>query len=179
MKVIAAFRHQLGRVLRVVCVALFVLMVVLVCAQVAARFFQVVAPWTDVASRIAFLWFGFIGAAYVIGENEDVAIDWLVGKLPVAAARVVSMISHLVVCFFALWVMVWGGYRNVAAGWTDGVQLLPVTQGQVFLVIPLSGFLIALYSIFHMVDVARAPAGSFLSRSDEDIDISTLTDEGI
>ena len=75
--------------------------------------------------------------------------------------------------------MIWGGYRNVAAGWDDTVQLMPVTQGQIFLVIPIAGVLILIYSIIHIIDTLHAPADSFQPVSEENMDISQLTDEGI
>lgn len=179
MKALDAFHHGLNVFLRWFCVTLFVVMVGLVLAQVISRFLGISLPWTEVGARIAFIWQGIIGAAYVIGEKEDVAIDFLVKKLPVTAVRGVAIVAHLVVCFFAAWVMIWGGYRNVSAGWGDTVQLMPVTQGQIFLVIPIAGALILVYSIIHIVDTLRAPAEAFQPVSEEDLDISHLTDEGI
>lgn len=179
MRAVDAFHRRLNVFLRWFCVILFAILVLLVLAQVAVRFLGVSAPWTEVSARLAFIWQGIIGAAYVIGEKEDVAIDWLVRKLPVRGVRAVSVLAHAIVAFFAVWVMIWGGMRNVQAGWEDTVQLLPVTQGQTFLVIPIAGALILVYSVLHVIDLLRAPAESIVDRTTDDVDVDRLTGEGI
>lgn len=179
MKSVDRFHAGLDVFLRWFCVILFVVMVGLVLCQVTVRFLDISAPWTEVGARLAFIWQGIIGAAYVIGEKDDVAIDWLVRKLPLKGVKVVSMLAHAIVAGFALWIMVWGGYRNVEAGWDNTVQLLPISQGQTFLVIPIAGSLIVVYSILHIIDIARAPAESLAPVEPEGRGVARLTDEGI
>ena len=179
MHVVDSFHKGLNAFLRWFCVTLFVVMVGLVLAQVAVRFLQVSAPWTEVGARLAFIWQAIIGAAYVIGEKEDVAIDWLVRKLPVKSVKAISVLAHLIVGFFAVWVMVWGGMRNVIAGWSDTVQLLPVTQGQTFLVLPIAGALIVVYTLLHIIDLIRASDEEIAHHAPEDVDITNIAEEGI
>lgn len=177
MKAINRFHEGLNAFLRWFCVILFVVMVGLVLTQVVVRFLGVSLPWTEVGARMAFIWQGIIGAAYVIGEKEDVAIDWLVNKMPTSAVRGVSILAHAIVAFFGVWVMIWGGMRNVISGWDDIVQLLPITQGQTFLVLPIAGLLIVIYSLLHIIDVAQAPADKLRPADPEDI--TRLAEEGI
>ncbi|WP_154792407.1 TRAP transporter small permease [Occultella kanbiaonis] len=180
MKVIDGFHKGLNAFLRWFCIILFVVMVGLVIAQVVVRFLGISLPWTEVSARIVFIWQGIIGAAYVIGEKEDVAIDWLVNKLPVKAVKGVSILAHAIVAFFAVWIMIWGGMRNVLAGWEDHVQLMPVTQGQTFLVLPIAGALIVIYSILHTIDIVRASDEQITHHDEpEDVDISKIAEEGI
>ena len=133
--------------------------------------------WTEVAARIVFIWQGLIGAAYVIGEKDDVAIDFLVRKLPAAAVKAVEVLAHAVVGFFAATVMVWGGWRLAASTWDDVVQLLPVTQGQVYLAVPVAGAIILLYTIIHIIQTIVKPVKPPVR--EEDIDIADLTEEAI
>jgi TRAP-type C4-dicarboxylate transport system permease small subunit len=180
MKAIDAFHKGLNAFLRWFCVTLFVVMVGLVLAQVVVRFLGISLPWTEVSARIAFIWQGVIGAAYVIGEKEDVAIDWLVNKLPVKAVKGISILAHAIVAFFSVWILIWGGMRNVMAGWDDTVQLLPISQGQTFLVLPIAGALIVIYSILHIIDLIRASEDEIIHPQEpEDLDISKLAEEGI
>lgn len=178
MRALDGFHQGLNIFLRWFCVILFAVMVALVLAQVTTRFVGISAPWTEVGARYAFIWQGIIGAAYVIGEKDDVAIDWLVNKLPVTAVRGVSILAHLIVGFFAVWIMIYGGYANVSAGWTSIVQLLPVTQGQIFLVVPIAGALIAIYSVLHIIDLLRTPAEA-IGEGGDGTDLGKLMDEGL
>lgn len=179
MRAVDSFHKGLNASLRWFCVILFAILVLLVLTQVVVRFLGVSLPWTEVAARVAFIWQAVIGAAYVIGEKEDVAIDWLVRKMPVGGVKAVSVLAHAIVAFFAVWVMVWGGMRNVLAGWEDTVQLLPISQGQTFLVIPVAGALIVVYSLLHVVDLLRAPDEEIVARAGDDIDLGRLNEEGI
>ncbi|MFP5417304.1 MAG: TRAP transporter small permease [Actinomycetes bacterium] len=178
MRQLEAFKKGLDAFLRWFCITLFVVLVALVCWQVFVR--QVLNagdPWTEVAARVVFIWHGLIGAAYVIGEKDDVAIDFLVRKLPEAAVKSVEVLAHGIVGFFAAWVMVFGGMRLVTSSWDDVVQLLPVSQGFLYLAIVISGGIILLYSIIHIVQTIVKPVKKPVD--DEDIDITTLTEESI
>ena len=177
------FLQGLDFVLRWVCVFLFSSLVILVVYQVLQR--QVFIPiglmkagvaWTEAMGRYVFIWLGLIGAAYVIGKNDDVAIDFLVRKFPPVVVRVVECIAHACVAFFAVWVMIYGGWRYITKTWDQGVELLPFTEGQLYSVLIISGVLVCFYSLVHIrVAIVR----EIKVRNDDDIDISELQDEGI
>ncbi len=178
MQALRAFRHGLDVFLRWFCIILFAVLVLLVVWQVFVR--QVLNSgnaWTEAAARITFVWQGLIGAAYVIGEKDDVAIDWLVRKFPSAVVKGAEVLAHAIVGFFGAWVMVYGGYQIVSATWDDAVELMPVTQGFLYSAVPIAGLLIVLYSIIHIIEAVVAPPKEVVA--EEDIDISTLQEEGI
>ena len=183
MKAVQSFEKGLEFILRWICIALFSALVILVVYQVAQR--QVLIPlglmkqgfaWTEAMGRYVFIWLGLMGAAYVIGENDDVAIDFLVRQFPPVVTRIVECVAHAVVAFFAVWVMIYGGWRYVSKTWDQGVELLPFTEGQLYSVLLISGALIALYSLIHF---GKAVVRKLEVRNEDDIDISELQDEGI
>jgi TRAP-type C4-dicarboxylate transport system, small permease component len=181
--VVKAFESGLEFILRWICIFLFTALVILVVYQVAQR--QILIPiglmakgfaWTEALGRYVFIWLGLLGAAYVIGENDDVAIDFLVRKFHPFVAKVVECIAHAIVAFFAVWVMIYGGWRYVSKTWDQTVELLPFTEGQLYSVLLISGVLIAIYSLIH---IGETIVREIKVKSDEDIDISDLQDEGI
>jgi TRAP-type C4-dicarboxylate transport system permease small subunit len=183
MKAVQMLVKGIEFVLRWACILLFVALVVLVVYQVAQR--QVLIPmglmktgfaWTEAMGRYVFIWLGLLGAAYVIGENDDVAIDFLVRKFPAVVAKIVECVAHAIVAFFAIWVMIYGGWRYVSKTWDQTVELLPFSQGQLYSVLLISGVLIALYSLIHF---GEAIMRKIEVRNEDDIDISELQDEGI
>lgn len=177
MRYLEGFKKVLDAFLRWFCIILFIILVLLVCWQVFVRqVLQSGDAWTEVLARIVFIWQGLIGAAYVIGEKDDVAIDFLVRKLPEGAVKAVEVLAHAIVGFFAAWVMVYGGSRVVASGWDDTVQLLPVSAGAVFLAVTISGAIIVLYSIIHIIQTIVKPVKIV---DEDDIDISMLSEESI
>lgn len=176
---IDAFKRGLDVFLRWFCIVLFVVLVLLVTWQVFVRqVFPVQGQeWTEVLARIVFIWQGLIGAAYVIGEKDDVAIDFLVSKLPGGGAKAMQVLAHAVVAFFAVWVMCIGGGRLAANTFGDIVQLLPVSQGVIYLALPIAGALIAVYSAIHVIEAIMRPAPTAMNS--DGLNLSDLTGEAI
>ena len=177
MHALESFKKGLDVTLRWFCITLFVALVLLVCLQVAARYMGINAPWTEVAARSVFIWQGLIGAAYVIGEKDDVAIDFLVNKLPGGGVKAMQILAHSIVAFFAIWVMCIGGGRLAAATMDDIVQLLPVSQGVIYLALPIAGGLIAVYSVLHIIQTIVKPAPTVVDPNE--MDLSDLQEESI
>ncbi len=176
MKALTTFRGVLDALLRWFCIILFALLVALVVFQVVARFTVGGNAWTEAMARILFIWQGIIGAAYVIGENDDVAIDFLVRKFPAIVVKIFEVLAFTIVAGFAIWVMIWGGIELSSSAMDQTVELLPFAQGQLYLVLPVAGVLITIYCILHIIHAITTEVKIV---NEEDIDISTLQDEGI
>ena len=177
MKAFSVFQRVVDAILRWICIVLFALLVILVVYQVVIRSFGGGNAWTEAMARIIFIWQGIIGAAYVIGENDDVAIDFLVNKLPGGGVKAMQILAHSIVAFFAIWVMCIGGGRLAAATMDDIVQLLPVSQGVIYLALPIAGGLIAVYSVLHIIQTIVKPAPTVVDPNE--MDLSDLQEESI
>ena len=179
LNALEAFKRGLDVFLRWFCIILFIVLVLLVTWQVFVR--QVLPlpnqEWTEVLARIVFIWQGLIGAAYVIGEKDDVAIDFLVNKLPGGGVKAMQILAHSIVAFFAIWVMCIGGGRLAAATMDDIVQLLPVSQGVIYLAQPIAGGLIAVFSVLHSSQTIVKPAPTVVDPNE--MDLSDLQEESI
>ena len=176
MEILDKIRAGLDFILRWFCIILFFGLVVLIVFQVAIRSFGGGNAWTESMARIIFIWQGIVGAAYVIGEKDDVAIDFFVRKFPAAVVKGLEILAHLVVAGFAIWVMVLGGWDLASSSFDQSVELLPFSQGQLYLILPISGVLITIYSLLHIVNTLTTEKQII---NEEDIDISTMMEEGI
>ena len=176
MKAESAFQRVVDAILRWICIVLFALLVILVVYQVIIRSFGGGNAWTEAMARIIFIWQGIIGAAYVIGENDDVAIDFLVRKFPAAVVKFFEVLAHSIVGFFAVWVMIMGGWRLADSAFDQTVELLPFSQGQIYLILPVTGILIAIYCILNII---KAVTSEVKIVAEEDIDLASIQEEGI
>ena len=176
MKAFSVFQRVVDAMLRWVCIVLFALLVILVVYQVVIRSFGGGNAWTEAMARIIFIWQGIIGAAYVIGENDDVAIDFLVRKFPAAVVKFFEVLAHSIVGFFAVWVMIMGGWRLADSAFDQTVELLPFSQGQIYLILPVTGILIAIYCILNII---KAVTSEVKIVAEEDIDLASIQEEGI
>jgi len=144
----------LDRLLTWVCVVLFATLVVDVTWQVFTR--QVLdqpSTWSEELAKYLFIWLGLFASALVFGERGHIAVDFAAKKLPAKAQLVVAVLVQLSVLVFTALVLVWGGLRVVDLAWEQNLTGLPVNVGPLYLALPISGVLIALYTLYHLVRI--------------------------
>ena len=147
-------KSLLDRLLTWVCVVLFAVLVVDVTWQVFAR--QVLdqpSTWSEELAKYLFIWLGLFASALVFGERGHIAVDFAVKKLPAKAQVVVSVLIQLSILVFTALVLIWGGLRVVDLAWDQNLTGLPVNVGPLYLALPISGVLIALYTVYHLVRI--------------------------
>ena len=166
-----AVKNAVDKVLTFVCVVLFTTLVLDVVWQVFAR--QVLdAPsaWSEELAKYLFIWLGLLAAALVFGERGHVAVDLLVQRAPLGVQRVLMVLVQLAVLAFAGLALVWGGWQVVDLAWNQKLTALPVNVGQLYLVLPISGVLIAGYTVHHLVRIVTGAERPV----DPDAEVETL-----
>jgi TRAP-type C4-dicarboxylate transport system permease small subunit len=156
------FRKRIDKTLELVLIVFTSVLVVDVLWQVISRYLNkflvnkmdVHIPtqyytFTDELAGFLLIWVSVLGAAYVAGKQEHLAIDLLLQKSkPKNQKRLISIINVFIL-LFSLTVMVIGGAWLVLTRFQFGVNsaALQIPLGYVYLVLPLSGLLIVYYSI--------------------------------
>lgn len=169
----SALKSAVDRSLYWATVFLFALLVVVVIWQVFAR--QVLdspAVWTDEAVRMTFVWLGLFASAMVFGERGHIAMEFLVRRFSEPVQKVFALTAQAAVLLFALIVMGWGGYRASLNAWELGLSVLPFSFGQMYLVLPISGVLIAFYSLYHLKELALGRAALYPDNFEEPVPAS-------
>jgi TRAP-type C4-dicarboxylate transport system permease small subunit len=157
-----AVRRVVDRVLAAGCIAIFVGLVGVVVWQVFTRLvLRDSAPWTEEASRYMFIVLAMLAVALVFSERGHIAVEVLVARLPQAAQRVVAVAVELLVAFFAVFVLVVGGSRVIENAWGQHLSTIPLSVGQVYLVVPVTGVLVTFYSLLHLLKVVAGAEAPF------------------
>ncbi|MFV0593723.1 MAG: TRAP transporter small permease [Draconibacterium sp.] len=143
-------RQKIDKIIEIVLVALMSILVIDVLWQVFSRYvLSAPSSFTDELAGFLLIWVGLLGAAYVAGKNEHLAIDLLLQKMKGEKKRRMQIIINSIVGVFALFVMVIGGvwlvYTRFYLEVNSAALALPL--GYVYLVVPVSGLLIIYYSI--------------------------------
>ena len=149
-----AVKNVLDRVLTWACVVLFSALVIDVTWQVFAR--QVLnqpSGWSEELAKYLFIWLGLFGSALVFGERGHIAVDFAVKKLPQVLQVAVTVVVQLTILTFTVLVLIWGGFRVVDLAWDQNLTGLPTNVGPLYLALPLSGILIAFYTVYHLVRI--------------------------
>ncbi len=147
------FNLILNKILEAVLVFIMSFLVIDVIWQVASRYvLSSPSSFTDELAGFLLIWTGLLGAAYVAGRKEHLAIDILLQKTRESRKKQLELLIHGIVFFFAFFVMVVGGswlvYTRFALDVKSAALELPL--GYVYTVLPISGLLIMYFSVFHI-----------------------------
>lgn len=154
IKGLNAVRGVVDKTLAAICVVLFVMLVVIVAWQVFTReIMQNSAPWTEEAARNTFVVLAIFAAAYVFSERGHIAVEMLLEKLPLGPQKVVVIVIQLIVSFFFAAVFILGGSLMAQNAWNQDIATLPMSVGQVYLVLPIAGVIILFYELVHIIEV--------------------------
>ena len=153
------FQHKLNKVLETFLVFLMSILVIDVLWQVFSRYLlSSPSSFTDELAGFLLIWVGVLGAAYVAGRGEHLAIDILLQKSPPARQKALRYIIHSSILLFALFVMVVGGvilmYTRFMLQVKSAALQLPL--GYVYIIMPISGLIIIYYEVLHMLDVKKS-----------------------
>lgn len=166
-----ALNRAIQKVLAVVSIALFAVLVAVVVWQVFAR--QVLsAPqtWTEETARYLFVWVGLFSAALLFSERGHIAVDFLARKAPPGAQRVIGVVVQVLIVVFAVLVLVLGGWLVARGAWNQALSSLPVTLGQMYLVMPITGVLIVVTAIGNITGLLRGDLVAFPDEVDQELE---------
>lgn len=123
-----------------------ILMTLIVGWQVYGRYILNKSPdWSEQAALALMIWYVCLAAAAGIHQNFHIRIVALEEKVSGRTKSIMALIRHGVTFFCGVIMGVYG-IQLVAETWVHAVPTLPFTRGMVYLVVPISGVLIALFS---------------------------------
>ncbi|MEN8201002.1 MAG: TRAP transporter small permease [Bacteroidota bacterium] len=153
------FEEKLNRGLEVFLVVLMSVLVIDVLWQVFSRYLlSSPSSFTDELAGFLLIWVGVLGAAYVAGRKEHLAIDILIQKSPPERQRKLLYLIHSLIFLFALFVMVLGGiilmYTRFVLQVKSAALQLPL--GYVYVILPISGLIIMFYEVLHIIHLKKS-----------------------
>ena len=123
-----------------------VLMFLATFANVVARYlFNWPIQWAEEFSRYAFIWVVFLGAVVCTKHKRHISIDSLVTVLPSHVQPWVNLAADLLTLALMVIIIWYGGILTWGA--TQVTATLNVPQYMIYIVVPASGVLGALYGL--------------------------------
>ena len=140
-----------SRLLLAIAALALALMMAVLCWQVFARYVLGSSPaWAEQSALLLMIWMTFLGSASGIADGFHIRIveglDTLPGRWRSKAAQLAN--AMIIVAGLAIG---WFGAELVEATWCNAVPTLPLTRGMAYLVIPLSGVLMAMAALHHLL----------------------------
>ena len=151
-------REKIDKGLEWVLILIMSVLVLDVLLQVFSRYvMSSPSSFTDELAGFLLIWTGLLGAAYVAGKREHLAIDILLQRSSPERRYKLELIISVLIILFAVLVMIVGGswlvYTRFYLGVTSAALGLPL--GVVYLVLPISGILITYFDIDNMVRMVK------------------------
>ena len=154
MNVLHKIRKGIDLVLSCVCAALFALMVIVGTYQIVVRyFFNSPSTVSEELLTYSFTWMALLASAYVFGKRDHMRMGFLADKITGTKRKVLEIVIEILIMILAGSVMIYGGATIMNLTMTQKTASLGIPMGIIYTVVPLSGVLIVLYSIFNIVDL--------------------------
>ena len=143
-------RIKVNKIIERFLVLILVGMVLNVIWQVFTRFLtSSPSAFTNELARYLMIWLGILGAAYISGKQEHVAIDFFVKKFNNSLRRFIDRFVLFSILNFAFFVMIIGGFNLVyiTLKLEQYSPSLQIPLALVYSIIPISGLLIIFYKV--------------------------------
>ncbi len=132
-----------------------VLMTVIVGWQVFGRYVLNSSPsWSEQAALTLMIWYVLLAAAAGVREGFHIRIVALEEAVGPKAKRGMRMVQDLIVAACGIAMTIWGG-ELVIRTWEHIIPSLGLPRGLAYLALPISGVLIALFSLERMLEEAE------------------------
>ena len=150
---------------RVVCIvqasALFLIVVL---AVIGRYVFGRSLTWTEEVPRYLLIWISFLGAAACVARREHVGFDVVFNALPETTRRWLGAAIGVLILGFG-WIVFRYGIVFVQDFGPDMMETIPFTNYWYYIVMPISGALLLLFSVKSISDSLRGRHESQIGHS--------------
>ncbi len=130
------------------------------------------ASWTEELARMLLIWVSLLGGAVAYGAKAHLGVDYLVEKMEVVSQKAMKLIVDLLVLFFAVSVLLVGGWSLTSETFHFGQMMmaLDIPKGYVYMAVPISGIFFIIFALESMFE-------TFSGVKEKDVESELATEE--
>lgn len=149
-------KKGLNKTLEIICISIMVLMVLLALWQVISRYF-LNSPSTISEELLiyCFVWVSLLGAAYVFGKREHMAMTFFVEKVKKPKAKIIKVFTEIAILLFSISVLVYGGMEITKLAMGQISPALGIPMGYIYSVLPISGVITIIYTFINLKETLQ------------------------
>lgn len=141
----------LDKILKFLCVVIFIAMVCFTTYQVVVRYvFNSPSSISETVTRYLFVWLIILSATYVFGQRDHICISFLKDKLSEKPKKIIDIIIECINIFFAGAIMIFGGFSISGMNMLQYDSILKIPTGTIYSIIPVCGIMIVFYSLYNI-----------------------------
>ncbi|GAB2947381.1 TRAP transporter small permease [Hafnia psychrotolerans] len=157
--ILKSLKLAVDRVIAAFTIMVMIALVACVVWQVFSRYvLSQPSTFTDELARFLMIWVGLLGAAYTVGAQRHLSIDFLAMMVSERKKHALGILVNMLVLLFSALVIVNGGLKliekTLATAQLSAAMQIPM--GYVYFVLPLSGAIMMFYSLCFIINDARA-----------------------
>jgi len=155
------------RLLRLVVIAMATgIFVIAILAVIGRYVFGGAVSWSEEVPRYLLVWIAFLGAAICVDRKEHIAFDIVYNALPHGIRTILMWLIDLLIFAFGF-VMFWWGIVFVEDFGGDLMETIPYKNYWYYVVMPISGFLIMLFTARGLLNAVFQPPGAPRAEPDQ------------
>lgn len=154
MNAVAGIRKVMDACLTWLCIAIFMLMVLVGTYQIVVRYlFNSPSTVSEELLTYGFTWMALLSSALVFGRREHMRMGFLADRFSGIGRRLLEIITEGLILLFVAIVMIYGGYAIVQLTMSQQTASLGVPMGVVYLAVLFSGIVTAVYAVLNMIEL--------------------------
>ena len=147
--------HRTDRLLatlfRYTIIGFMVLITVVVFLQVLFRYvLNLPLSWSEEVARFGFVWLVFLGAGLIVRTGEHIKVSSFVDPLTDRLKKIAEIVVQVVI-FVCTLIILLGGIRIARNEWSQLSPAIEAQMGVIYLVIPISAFMMVCWTVVHLV----------------------------
>ncbi|MBX2848463.1 MAG: TRAP transporter small permease [Acidiferrobacterales bacterium] len=143
--------HKLANLFIVIGAIGLLIMTAIVSWQVFGRYVLQESPdWSEQTALVLMIWYVLFAAAAGVREGFHIRIEAFEKALPKAVGNAMRLFANVVVGLCGVAMLIWGT-QLVIGTWPHVVPTLGISRGAVYIALPISGALIALFSVERII----------------------------
>jgi TRAP-type C4-dicarboxylate transport system permease small subunit len=152
----STIRTYLDKVLVFFCVALFILMTIVGTYQITTRyFFNSPSTISEELITYSFAWLSLLAACYVFGQRGHLCMSFVYSKFVGKSRVILDVLSELTIAVVAVLLFIYGGQYMALSNMEQVTASLGVNMGAIYLILPISGFIILIYNVLNLYDLFK------------------------
>lgn len=156
MEAMHNLRKGIMRVLGIAMIVLFVLMTVIGTYQIVTRYcFNRPSTVSEELLTYSFTWMALLASAYVFGKRDHMRMGFLADQITGPTRKILEATSDIMTFLLAGVVMLYGGSSITKLTMIQKTASLQVPMAYIYVMVPISGALIMLFSIMNLIDTCH------------------------
>ncbi len=156
---LSAAERAVEKLVRWIVIFLMLVMTVTVSLQIVFRYcFNIPLGWSEEMARFSFVWVSFFGASALMRVREHINVTVFVDNFPPRLKAVCILLANLCALICVYFFLV-GGIALTTNEWAQLAPAMQIPMGWVYVVIPISAVLMAIWIVIQTIESALKLCG--------------------